>query len=142
MGLQKYSYEEMILLRLLELNSLIPHYWSELILLADQLLSAEERLELYKMIFDIEKMVLETEMVSEEQENGEVIWVEKVRGQLSLYDVEMAIESNPDYYAYFEKDDGTVISKFDIERKLDKLRKWLYEKVRSRAQGRRFNKFR
>lgn len=132
----------MILLRLLELNSLLPHYWSELLLLADQLLSPEERLELYKMIFEIEKLVLETEMVAEEQDDGTVRWVEEVKGRLSLYDIEMATESNSDYFAYFQKEDGTTVSKFDIERRLNEIKRWLYAKVRVRAQGRRFTRMR
>lgn len=142
MGMQRYSYEEMILLRMLEINSLVPHYWSELLLLAEQLLSPEEREQLHEMIFEVEKMVLETEMVPQETEEGGVVWTERVKGELSLYDIEMAIESNPDYYAYFEKSDGAKVTKFDIERRLDKIRKWLYDKVRARAQGRRFQKFR
>ena len=64
----RYSYEEMILLRVLELNPLLPHlaslvlrvgaclshYWSELILLAEQLLDDDEREELHAKIFDVE----------------------------------------------------------------------------------------
>jgi len=147
MGLVRYSYEEMVLLRLLELNSLMPHYWSELILLAFQLISPEEREKLQGMIFDVEKMVLETEMFPRElrdEATGQIRiqWVERVRGELSLYDVEMAVESNPDYYAYFEREDGLKVTKFDVERRLDKIRKYLYELVRQRAQGRRFQKFR
>jgi len=55
-----------------------------------------------------------------------------------LYDIEMAIESNPDYYAFFERDDGTKISKFDIERRLNRIKEWIYTKVRVRSEGRRF----
>lgn len=112
-------------------------------MLAEQLLKEEEdREKLHEMIFEVEKLVLETEMVPVETEEGKLLWIEKVRGERSLYDIEMAIESNPDYYAFFEKEDGTVITKFDIERKLDKIRKWLYGMVREKAQGRRFQKFR
>jgi hypothetical protein len=113
-----------------------------MILLADQLLTPEERLELYKMIFEVEKMVLETHMVQEETDDGESVWVEKVKGELSLYDVEMCMESLADYYAYFEREDGTTVTKFDVERKLNGIKRWLYDKVRQRSQGRRFNKFR
>jgi hypothetical protein len=107
----------------------------------------EEKEELHKMIFEVEKLVLETEMVPQEimdEETGKarVLWVERIRGKFSLYDIEMAIESNPDYYAYFEREDGVRITKFDVERQMDKIRKWLYAKVRERAQGRRFQKFR
>lgn len=132
----------MVLLRLLEMNSLMPHYWSELLLLAEQLLGPEEREELHRMIFEIEKLVLETEVYPKEQEDGTIVWVETIRGRLSLYDIEMASESNPDFYAYFQREDGRIITKFDVERELDKIKKWLYDKVRVRAQGRRFQKFR
>ncbi len=142
MGLQRYSYEEMILLRLLELNSLLPHYWSELMLLAEQLLSSDERAELHEKLFDVEKMVLETEIVPKEQPDGSVLWVERIKGSLSLYDIEMAIESNADYYCYFERPDGSKVTKFDVERELDRIKKWLYEKVRDRSQGRRFMRYR
>ena len=132
----------MMLLRMIEINSLMPHYWSELILLADQLLNNEERDQLRKMIFEVECLVLETEVIPKEQEDGSILWVERIKGRLSLYDIEMAIESNPDYYAYFQREDGRIITKFDVERELDKIKKWLYNMVRVRAQGRRFQKFR
>jgi hypothetical protein len=117
------------------------------VLLARQLLSDVENRELDEMIFEVEKLVLETELVPEEvvdPETGKVrvLWVEKVIGRHSLYDIEMACESNPDYYSYFEKSDGMQVTKFDVERKLDVIRKWLYSKVRERSQGRRFQKFR
>jgi hypothetical protein len=113
-----------------------------LFLLAEQLLSPEEREELHQRIFDIEKMVFEIEVIPRELDDGRLIWVERIKGHLSLYDIEMAIESNPDYYAYFTRDDGTSVSKFDIERQLDKVKKWLYSIVRDRSQGRRFSRFR
>jgi hypothetical protein len=92
------------------------------------------------MIFEVEKMVLETEMVREEQPDGSVKWVENVRGRLSLYDIEMALESNPDMYAYFVRDDGTVVTKFDIERKLQEIKKFIYAIVRQRSSSRRFRR--
>lgn len=111
-------------------------------MLSEQLLDPDERKQLHEMIFEIEKMVLETEVVPREDEEGKLIWVERVRGKLSLYDIEMAIESNPDYYAYFQKEDGTIITKFDVERELDRVKSWIYEKVRMRSQGKRFQRFR
>ena len=95
-----------------------------------------------EMIFNIEKMVLETEVVPKETEDGKLVWVERIASRLSLYDIEMALESNPDYYAYFEKEDGVKISKFDIERELNRIKIFLYTKVRQRASQRRFTKFR
>lgn len=140
MALQRHSYEELMLIRILQLNGLTPHYWSELLLLAEQLLSPEERNELHEMIFNVERMVLETEIVPKNID-GKFMWVERIIGELSLYDIEMAIESNPDYYAYFQKENGVLISKFDVERELDKIKKWLFDRVRQRAQGRRFTRF-
>lgn len=138
----RLHYEEMILLRLLELNSLLPHYWSELILLAEQLLDQDERIELHNMMFEVEKLVLETEMEPRERSDGTIAWVEHIKGNLSLYDIEMAVESNPDYYAYFEREDGLKVTKFDVERALNRIKSWLYNKVRQRSSGRRFSRFR
>lgn len=132
----------MVLLRIMELNPLLPHYWSELILLAEQLLDDEEREELHEKIFDIEKLVLETERIPQETADGKVIWRERIKGRLSLYDIEMAIESNPDFYAYFERPDGLKVTKFDIERELSRLKAWLFDKVRERSSNRRFNRLR
>lgn len=111
-------------------------------MLAEQLLSQEERNELHKKIFDIEKFVLETEVVPKEYPDGSVVWVERIKGRLSLYDIEMALESNPDYYAYFERSDGSKVTKFDIERELSRIKAWIFEKVRLRSEGRRFSRMR
>jgi hypothetical protein len=107
---------------------------------AEQLLTPEEREELNQMIFDIEKMVLETDVMPVKQEDGKMVWVERIRGELSLYDIEMATEANADYYAFFQKEDGAIISKFDVERRLDKVRKYVYECLRKHAEGMRFNR--
>lgn len=142
MALQRVNYEEMILLRILSLNTLMPHAWSELLLLAEQLLDANEREELHEMIFEVEKLVLETEVLPRIKDDGTMVWVERIRGRLSLYDIEMAIESNPDFYAYFQKEDGTIVTKFDVERELDKIKHWLFTKVRERSSQRRFTRTR
>ena len=94
------------------------------------------------MIFEVEKLVLETEVVPQKDDDGKLVWVERIKGELSLYDIEMCTESLPDYYAYFQKDDGTTVSKFDIERKFDKIRKWIMERVREKASNRRFTRMR
>jgi hypothetical protein len=130
-----------MLYRIDRLSFMQPHYFSELIIAANQLLSPEEREELNKKIFEVEKMVFETEMVPREMEDGSIVWVERIAGDLSLYDVEMAVESNPDYYAFFEREDGTVITKFDIERKLNKIKQWIFDIVRKRSEGKRFSRF-
>lgn len=140
MGLNKITWEEINVMALYGLSTLSPHYYSQMILIAEQLLVPEERETLNQMIFDVEKMVLETEVMPVRQEDGKIVWVERIRGQLSLYDVEMALESNQDYYAFFQKEDGTIISKFDVERKLDGVRKYVYECLRKHAEGMRFNR--
>ena len=121
---------------------MVPHYFSHLFLLAEQLLSPEEREELHEKIFEVEKMVLQTEVVPVEKADGSVQWVERVKGNLSMYDVEMALESSVDFYSYFEREDGSQVTRFDVERELNKIKSWLYSKVRERSSGRRFQKFR
>ena len=111
-------------------------------MLAHQLLDESERRDLIEKIFNVEKLVFETELIRRETPAGKAYWAERIKGRLSLYDIEMAIESNPDYYAFFERDDGTKISKFDIERELNRVKGWIYEKVRIRSHGRRFNRYR
>jgi hypothetical protein len=88
---------------------------------------SEEYAVLQEAIRDIEKMVLE--------EN-------QLEAGMSLYDIEMALESNPDYYSYFAKDDGSVVTKFDVERELNKIKAWIYSKVRELAIGRKFMRYR
>jgi uncharacterized protein YacL (UPF0231 family) len=129
MVMMRYSYEEMILLRLLELNSLMPHYWSELFLLSFQLFDpkSEQYEALQQMIQDVEIMVLDDN---------------QLEAGFSLYDIEMALESNPDYYSFIEKNDGSVITKFDVERRLNNIKSWIYANVRERAVGRKFQRYR
>lgn len=138
MAYTRYSYEEMNILAILNTSEFQPHYWSRLILLAEQLLDPHEKEELHAMLFEIEKMVLETEVVPRETPDGKIEWFERPRGEMSFYDIEMAIESNADYYCFFEKEDGTKVTRFDVERSLDRVRKWLFSKVLERAKGRRF----
>ena len=140
MPLQRYDYREMLIHRMWSINYLIPHYFSELFITAEQLLTPEEKEQLHEMQFEVEKMVLETQMNPKEID-GKIVWVEEVTGELSMYDIEMAMESNPDYYGYFEKDDGTRVTKFDVERKLNKIKQWIYERVLEKAQNTRFKRF-
>jgi hypothetical protein len=142
MGITRISMEEMVLLKLLGHSSLMPHHWSEMLHNAYLLFDRDDRIELQRRIFEIEKMVLETEVVPKEDEDGQLVWVERIRGKLSIYDIEMAIESNPDYYAFFRREDGRTVSKFDVERELDRLKKWVYDKVHAKASQRRFSRMR
>ena len=125
----RYSYTELLLLRLIELNPLLPHYYSELFLLSFQLFPPDspEYAVLQDAIREIERLVLEEDQLAAGQ---------------SLYDIEMAVESNPDYYSFFCKDDGSVVTKFDVERELNKIKAWIYSRVRELAIGRKFQRFR
>lgn len=67
---------------------------------------------------------------------------EQLKYGYSLYDIEMALESNPDYYSYFERADGAKVTKFDVERRLDKVRQWIFMQVREKAKSKRFSRFR
>jgi hypothetical protein len=127
--MMRYSWEEMILLRMLELNGLQPHYWSELFMLSFQLFNpgTREYEDLQKMIQAVEEFVLDEDQLA---------------AGFSLYDIEMSLESNMDYYSFIEKSDGTVITKFDVERRLNNIKSWIYGNVREKAQGRKFNRFR
>lgn len=90
--------------------------------------TSEEYKELQDMIVDVEATVFNQDDLD---------------AGLSLYDIEMAIESNPDYYAFFQREeDGETITKFDVERKLNVIKVWIYLKVRERSVGRKFNRFR
>jgi hypothetical protein len=107
----------------------MPHYWSELFLLAFQLFEPDSA----------EYTVLQDQIVAVEN----IIFNKKeIQAGLSLYDIEMAIESNPDYYAYFERSDGNQVTKFDVERELNKIKQWIYSEVRVRAVTRKFRRFR
>jgi hypothetical protein len=92
-------------------------------------------------LFDVQELEALKQMIRSVEEL--VFTSEQLAIGYSLYDLEMAIESNPDYYAYFEREDtGTTVSKFDVERELNKIRLWIFERVREKAQSRRFSRFR
>lgn len=92
------------------------------------------------MIGRVEMMVNGVERVIELDAKGNVVLRERSKGMLTLYDIEMAFESNMDYYAFFEREDGVRVTKFDIERELDKIRKWIFLKVKDRAYSMRFSR--
>jgi hypothetical protein len=82
---------------------------------------------LQEAIKDIELMVLDEEQIA---------------SGLSLYDLEMAIESNADYYSFFVRNDGQTVSKFDVERELNKVKAYIYAEVGKIARGRKFQRYR
>jgi len=152
----------MVILRLLELNSLIPHYWSEFMVLAFQLLDTEEQKILKKQLEEIEEIVLEKEYLfnvyqcvdCKKKFSTRIDWfditgcpkcssinIKILSERQSLYDIEMAMESNRDYNAFFLRY-GQRITKFDIERKLIKIKQWIFNIIREKASSRRFKRFR
>jgi hypothetical protein len=133
-------YQEIVLHQLMSLNSLLPHYYSMLLSTAVQLLTDEEIAEMEGMIGKVELMVNGEERKLVIDEGGEPHIVVTPKGQFTLYDIEMVFESSQDYYAYIEREDGVVITRFDVERELDKIRRWIYMKVKQRAMTMRFNR--
>ena len=108
---------------------LLPHYYSELFLIAFQLFppDTEQYAVLQEAIRGIEKMVLDPEHLA---------------AGFSLYDVEMALESNPDFFAFFAKGDGSIVTKFDVERELNKIKAYIFGEVRILSTGRKFQRYR
>jgi len=122
----RYEWTEMLVVRLMELNSMMPHYYSELFLLANQLLEGEDNVQLHLMIENIERMCLSID--------------ERKKG-LVFYDVEMMLESSQDYSSYFEHDDGKRVYKLDVDRELSKIKSFIFDKVKEIGSQRRFSKF-
>jgi len=86
---------------------------------------SDEYLALQNYIQQVEYMVLDEDQIN---------------AGFSLYDIEMALESNPDFYSFFERADGLTVTKFDIERKLNEIKQWIYSIVRQKAVGRKFQR--
>lgn len=162
MVVTKLEYQELCLLRIIELNSLVPHYWSELFILAKQLLEDEEEKRMFVMVTALEHYVLEEEhwynvFVCKKCDHSwqtENDWFEfetclkcgsynivLVKERHSLYDIEMALESNKDFTAYFTRY-GQQIYKFDVERRLNKIKEWIFVLVKQKSSQRRFKRWR
>lgn len=158
--LRKMEWEEIILLKLANSSPLMPHYWSDFIVNAKQLLNHEQEKRLAAMVREVEKMVLEEEFwfnvfwcdQCKKSWRTEDDWyevascpkcksydVKLIVERHSLYDIEMAIESNRDFTAFFNRY-GAKIYKFDIERKLNKIKEWIFVIVKEKASSRRFTR--
>lgn len=87
--------------------------------------ASDEYLALQNYIQQVEYMVLDEDQIN---------------AGFSLYDIEMALESNPDFYSFFERSDGLIVTKFDVERKLNEIKQWIYSIVRQKAVGRKFQR--
>lgn len=136
----RINYQEIILHSILSLSPLMPHYFSTLLTYATQLLEDQEIREMEMMIGRVEAMVNGIERFMIQNDDGTIQIRERPAGNMTLYDIEMAMESNPDYYSYFERPDGKKVTKFDVERELDKIRKWVFLKVKERAYQTRFTR--
>jgi predicted Zn-ribbon and HTH transcriptional regulator len=160
--IRKMEFEEIVILKIINTSTLMPHYWSDFVVTAKQLLNHEQEKRLASMVREVEKMVLEEEFyynvfVCKSKECNHVWrteddWYEVascpkcksydaklVQERHSLYDIEMAIESNRDFTAFFNRY-GAKIYKFDIERKLNKIKEWVFVIVKEKAQSRRFTR--
>jgi len=138
-------------------------YWSEFFSISLQLLNEQETEKLTAHIREVEKFVLEEQYWYNyfrcANENchhkwkTDSDWIERekcpvcgagsaklLQDRHTLYDIEMAIESNPDYTSFFKRY-STDIYKFDIERKLDAIRRWVFRIIKERASNRRFRRF-
>jgi predicted Zn-ribbon and HTH transcriptional regulator len=130
--------------------------------LAFQLLNTDEQKILKKQIEEIEQMVLEDDVLFNVYKCNDckykwktkTDWFDiqgcpKCRGmnivslqeRQSLFDIEMACESNRDYNAFFLRY-GDRVDKFSIERRLIKIKQWVFMIIRERAGSRRFKRFR
>jgi len=126
------------------------------------LLNTEEQVLLKKQIEEIEEMTLEDEFLfnfylcvdCKKKFKTKTDWfdlkgcpycnsmnIKTLTERQSLYDIEMAMESNRDFNAYFLRY-GIKVTKFDIERRLNGIKKFVFSLIRERAQSRRFKRFR
>jgi len=135
---RRIQYEEILLHSIFGLHPMQPMYWSTFFWLCSQLLTVEQMKELEQRLGKVEMLVNGKERFIEKLSNGEIIIKERPAGSLSTYDIEMAFNSSDDYYAFFERPDGVKITKFDIEREFDKIRKWVFLIVREKAYNTRF----
>lgn len=130
-------------------------------MLASQLLSEEERAIMGMMVRQIENMVLEDECLVNHYRCGGcgLYWTSKkdwfdvqfcpkcknpkvitIQERQSIYDIEFVFESNRDYTAYFERY-GQKITRSDVERRLNRIKEWLFGLIREKSEGRRFKRF-
>jgi hypothetical protein len=160
--MRKMAYEEICLVRIINMSPLMPHYWSDFVVTAKQLLNAEQEKRLSNMVREVEKMVLEEEfwfniflckkcqavwkteddwyeVATCKNPNCKSYDVKLIQERHSLYDIEMAIESNRDYTAFFNRY-GQKIYKFDVDRKLNKIKEWIFVIVKEKASSIRFNR--
>lgn len=131
-------------------------------ILAFQLLEPEEQKILKTRIEEIEHTVLEDDVLYNRYKcldcnykfKSKTDWfdihgcpkcqsmnIKTVQDRHSLYDIEMAIESNRDFGSFFMRY-GRRITKFDVERKLNRIKQFIFNIIRERASQRRFKRFR
>lgn len=127
-----------------------------------QLLNEQEKAVLGRMIHQVEKMVLEDDVmfnyymcnICKYKWKSEKDWfdisncpkcmkndVETLQERMGIYDIEFAFESNRDYSSYFLKY-GQRIYRIDVERRLERIKTFIFNVVRERSSKRRFRRFR
>ena len=67
--------------------------------------------------------------------------IKTVNDRISFFDIELSMESNRDFGAFFLRY-GERISKNDVERKLVKIKSWIFASIHQQASQRRFKRFR
>jgi len=132
-------------------------------ILAFQLLEPEEQKVLKQKIEEIEKSVLEDDVLYNRYKclscgykfRSKTDWfdlkkgcprcndinIKTVKDRNSLWDIEFSMESNQDFGAFFIRY-GDRIYKTDLERKLVKIKQYIFIKIRELASSRRFKRFR
>jgi DNA-directed RNA polymerase subunit RPC12/RpoP len=157
---QKIDFQELCLVSLLRLSYLAPHYWTNFFELASLFLQTnEQKATLKRAILEVEKSVLEEsewynyivcrdckkKWRTEDDNlvhncpkcNSQNTLV--IKDRHSLFDIEFAMESIRDYGAFFDRY-GEHISKFDVERKLIKIKNWVWEIISEVGSKRRFRR--
>ena len=144
---------------MLELSSFYPSYYSELVMLAFQIFSEDELLYLQNMIYELEDFVLDAEDIMYKYYceicnkkfacRRLLDFCPKCKSIMKMYhvgknlfDIELLMGSTNDYTSYHEKKDGSQITKFDIEHRLNDIKRWVFGMIRMKAQGRRFKRVR
>lgn len=110
----------------------LPHYWSNLFIAMQHLLSEEDMTELKHKIADVERMCGSK---IERKRNGS----KKILPQMSLYEIEIYLFNSFNLKSYFLVD-GEKVTQFEIERKLFEIKEWCFDKVNTISRDILFTK--
>jgi Zn finger protein HypA/HybF involved in hydrogenase expression len=131
-------------------------------ILSFQLLEPQQQIILKKRLNEIEEMVLEDDMLKNYYQCEEcgkryktrLDWFDNppcprcestnlkiIAERKSFFDIELSIESNRDFSAFFMKYHKKV-SKTEIEHRLNSVKQWIMSVVKEISSKRRFKRFR